>query len=333
SAYGDVPSAVAAIKAGAQEFLTFPDDLDGLIPRARRLVASSQGPARDEIERRLVGRSAGMRRVRERIAALASLSVPVLVQGEPGTGRDRVVRVLHELGARADVPLVSLRCGAAGTGDNAVGRRPPTRGASVYLDEVGRLELREQARWLDVLHSTPSPVARVYASSSDDLARRAREGAFLPELAERLSRFTVVLPPLRQRIGDLSELVGVLVKEIGASLGREDCRVQPGALARLKARPWPGNVRELATVLEKLIAFSPQGEISGERVRALLREMPEGVRSLRRRREARQREELVQLLEECGGNLAEVARRLELSRGAVIYRARKYGLLENPTRG
>jgi two-component system response regulator AtoC len=328
TAYGDVPTAVVAMRAGASEFMTFPEDLEQLSRQARRLVASRCDDAEANVSALLVGRSPAMRRVRERVRALAPLALPVLVAGERGSGRDRVVQALHALGRpdrEADAPLVRVRCG-----EDAQPAPPP--GSVVYLDEVGRLDLPQQACWEQRLRTgndggAPPRFRRVYASTCEDLTRRVREGSFLPALARPLSRFTIQLSPLRQRREDVPALVTALVGEIGRSLGRDRCRVQPAALTALKARSWPGNVAELARVLEKLVAFSPGGEISGRRVRAVLREMPESVDSLRRSRKAQQREELVRLLEECGGNLAEVARRLGLSRGAVIYRARRFGLM------
>jgi two-component system response regulator AtoC len=116
-------------------------------------------------------------------------------------------------------------------------------------------------------------------------------------------------------------------------MGRPAVQLDRGALALLREQQWPGNVRELASALERLVAFSPQGTITRERVREVLGESPDSVDSLRLRREHQQREELVALLAACRGNLAEVARRQGLSRGAVIYRAQKHGLLPKPRPG
>jgi transcriptional regulator of acetoin/glycerol metabolism len=114
-------------------------------------------------------------------------------------------------------------------------------------------------------------------------------------------------------------------------MGRERVRFDRSAVALLRSLAWPGNVRELAKLVEKLVAFSPSGDVRRERVREVLGESPDSVASLRHQRSQKQREELVALLESCGGNLAEVARRLDISRGAVIYRAQKHGLLPRPT--
>jgi len=329
TAYADVATAVEGIKGGAQEFFTFPDDLERMIARARELAcASASQPEADRLEQRVAGRSAAMRRVRERIRALAGLNVPVLVRGEPGTGRDHVARALHGLGGSGDAPLVTVRAGAA-----APAPRIPA-GAAFYLDEIGRFSPAEQAHWFERLRAAEAPGApRVLACSSEDLAERASEGAFHAGLAEKLQRFAILLPPLRERLEDLAQLAPLLAARIGAAMGRSGVQLDRGALALLREQPWPGNVRELASVLERLVAFSARGAITRERVREVLGESLGSVESLRLRREAQQREELVALLAACRGNLAEVARRQNLSRGAVIYRAQKHGLLPKPRPG
>ena len=110
-------------------------------------------------------------------------------------------------------------------------------------------------------------------------------------------------------------------------MGRPDVRVTRPALSALKEYAWPGNVRELTDVLERLVAFTPSQMITKTHVEQVFAETSDGVTSARERRHRDQRDELVHLLADCGGNLAEVARRLGISRGAVIYRAHKYGLL------
>ncbi|MFQ5417580.1 MAG: helix-turn-helix domain-containing protein, partial [Myxococcota bacterium] len=118
---------------------------------------------------------------------------------------------------------------------------------------------------------------------------------------------------------------------IAVEMGRTRVRLDRAAIALLRARTWVGNVRDLASIVEKLVAFSPDGEVTAARVREVLGESPDSVASMRIQKQQKQREELVSLLETCGGNLAEVARRLEISRGAVIYRAQKHGLISKPS--
>ncbi len=275
-------------------------------------------------EARVVGRSAAMRRVRARIAGLGPLQVPVLVVGERGSGRDWVVNALHGASRDGAFTLPTLR------GDAAAAGRAPASARAVYLDEVGALLPEAQRHWLERLDGkggAPRDRVRLYASTSEDLASRARDGSFLSMLADRLLRFRIELPPLRDRLEDVPALVAALVPKLGTRLGRVHARVLPAALARLAQHPWAGNVRELEDVLERMIAFSADGQVTRSHVDEALASARESVVSLRGRWESRQRDELVRLLEVCGGNLAEVARRLDMSRSAIVYRAKKYGLL------
>jgi DNA-binding NtrC family response regulator len=169
---------------------------------------------------------------------------------------------------------------------------------------------------------------RVFASTSGDLLRSAREGTFHPGLADRLSRFQIPLPPLRERPEDIGALALHLSRRIGATLGRPQVRFDRSAIALLRRATWVGNVQELASVVEKLVAFSPEGAVTRKRVTEILGDLPDSVGAMRQQRSQLQRAELATLLETCGGNLAEVARRLQISRGAVIYRAQKHGLLQ-----
>jgi DNA-binding NtrC family response regulator len=273
----------------------------------------------------IVGRSAAIVRLRERVTALAKLSLPVLVRGEPGSGRSHVLNALRALRGDSGAELWTLRAGDR----RLLAPLDPHR--SVALDEVGRLSPVEQARWRDVLLGPARPPhASIYATSSDDLAEQVREGRFDAGLAELLTRFTLSVPPLRERLGDLPELCEWLVHRACLRLGREPQTLSRAALRLLAAQSWPGNARELAEALERLVAFASGPRIERSHVEALFDDAPKSVTATRRARVRRQREELARLIDETGGNLAEVARRLEMSRGGVIYRAQKFGLMQKP---
>lgn len=269
----------------------------------------------------IVGRSAAMQRVRERVAALATLSVPVLVRGEEGSGRSHVVAALRALRGEADRELWALR-----SGDRRL-LAPLDARRSTLLDEVIHFTPVEQARWRDVLQSARGVPASLYATSSEELAEAARRGTFDPALADALSRFSIALPPLRERQADLPELAAALAERACAGLGRDPVAWSRPALRLLQAQSWPGNVRELAGAVERLVAFAGGARIERSHVEALFDESPRSVGAMRHARTRRQREELLRLIDETGGNLAEVARRLEMSRGGVIYRAQKFGLM------
>jgi len=232
TAYADVATAVEGIKGGAQEFFTFPEDLERMVARARELArAGASQPDADRLAELVAGRSAAMRRVRERIRALAGLSVPVLVRGEPGTGRDQVARAIHGIGGSGDAPLVTVRAGAA-----APAPRVPA-GAAYFLDEIGRFSAAEQAHWFERLRAADAQapgIPRVLACASEDLAERARDGDFHTGLAEKLQRFAILLPPLRERLEDVAQIAPLLAARIGAAMGRPGVQLERGALALLR---------------------------------------------------------------------------------------------------
>jgi DNA-binding NtrC family response regulator len=128
-------------------------------------------------------------------------------------------------------------------------------------------------------------------------------------------------------------LADSLSRRLSCRIGRAPVAFTAPALKLLQQQPWPGNVTQLAAVVEKLVAFSPDGLITKRLVSSILAESPASVASLRRDAVRRQRDELLAMLDSTGGNLAEAARRMEMSRGAVIYRAQKFGLLARRLRG
>ncbi len=287
------------------------------------LVRDGSDRGEEEIARRILGRSAAVQRVRQRVKALWGLRVPVLIRGEAGTGRRHVVRTLHDLrGSGRELVRVSA--------ERPLTRAPDPR-RTYFLEEVGRLPAEEQARWSELLRRAEDQEAdapfRIFASSSRDLLRIARTGAFDPAFAASLLRFTLDLPPLRERSEDVPELARALAERAADRMGRSRVGFTPPSLRLLAVQSWPGNLRELATVVERLVAFCAGERVTRAEVGAVLDESSLGVVSSRQLHDRRQREELIVLIDEAGGNLAEVARRLEMSRGGVIYRAQKFGLL------
>lgn len=326
----DLREAVKAVRAGADDVLCLPDDLERVATKVRSLVDPGPGGvAARIIEARIVGRSAVTARLRERLRAVADLRVPVLFRGEEGSGRDHAVRTVLAAQGIDPEELVVVRPGDA--------RPSPRRGASgiYYLDGVESLPPEEQAHWTERITARDRRVEgaprRIFASSSADLGTLAHEGRFQPELAQQLGRFAIDLPPLRERLEDVGPLAQDLARRAAARMGRPRVVFTAPAIRLLQRQNWPGNVAELEAMVEKLVAFSPEGQVARRQVATMLRESPASVRSLRRAAERRQREQLLELLDATGGNLAEVARRLELSRGAVIYRAQKFGLMPKPS--
>ena len=326
TAYGSVESAISALKAGADEFVVSPDvEVDELVNLARSALAARDVARHPSgLAQRLIGKSRGMARVRERVAGLAPLWAPVLVMGEPGTECDAVVSALHEFGTTAGLELV--RVPAA---DFAITSERP-QGCAIHLDRVEDLSPEGQRFWSRVIALEPSRLhrdnVRVFASAETSLATRLGEGRFDQSLGEALMRFQIQVPPLRTRSEDIPELANALVARLGGVVGRRGIRLSAEAAELLAQRKWPGNVRELEGVLERAIAFSRGRELRRQVVEDVLAESEESLASIRRHRGEIEREALLAAIRKTGGNVTRTAEILGRSRSAVYRLIEKHGI-------
>jgi DNA-binding NtrC family response regulator len=278
----------------------------------------------EELAKVFAGTSGAAIRVRDRLAALASLRVPVLLSGEPGSGRECAARALHRAGPWRHAPFTRAVC--------AGGVTPPPRVAGFfYLDTIESLPPDDQRAWRAWLerHLRANRV-RVIASTGLELARLPQYDA---ALAARLARFRISLPPLRERTEDVPLLAHRILRRHAECQGRKPLHLGDAAIRRLARHGWPGNVRELSEVLERLVARARDGPVDAAEIERALHSDAPSVADLRARGARRERDELVDALDVCRGNLAAAARRLGLSRSAVVYRARKHGLLRSPDEG
>lgn len=324
SAFGSVDRAVTALKAGADDFVSSCDnDVDSLVERVRQALAGRcRVPAPAGMEGRLVGGSPAMRRVRERVASLAPLRTPVLIAGEPGTGRDTVARALHDFGSSAGGQMLRIDCTSPS---------PETRPgdcSAVYLDAVEALPPQAQGRWLKYLAlSEGRPCAgapRLLASAADPLLEGG-DGGFEPALRELLLRFVIVLPPLRDRREDIPALADALVERLAGAMGRS-VRLSPASREFLAGQSLPGNARELELLLERAVAFCSGPVIRTDLLQQVLAEAGESLGRVRDRRGRREREALLEALEASGGNITQAAERLGKSRSSVYRLLEKHGL-------
>lgn len=300
TAHGSADTAVAAMKLGAHDYLTKPFDLDELRIRVRQALEGEQ-LRRENRElraqvgdraalKRLVGKSAAMSSVRERIRAVAGSSSTVLIVGESGTGKELVARAIHDLSPRRNRPFVAINCGAIaesllesemfghvkGAFTDARQSRPgvieQAHQGSLLLDEIGEMSLGMQVKLLRVLQEKKVrrvggideiPVdVRIIAATHRDLMEMVRDGAFREDLYYRIDVIRVPLPPLRERLDDIPLLVG----EFSARLFRQDGipkrSFSPAAMAALMRHPWLGNVRELENAVERALTLA-SGDLVG----------------------------------------------------------------------
>ena len=239
--------------------------------------------------RQVVGAGYGLREVMRRVEQVAATSAPVLLLGETGVGKDLIANALFERSPRKEQPYVRVNCGAipesllnselfghergsfTGAQERRVGRFERAHGGTIFLDEVGELSPAAQVMLLRVLQDgelervggtrTIAVDVRVIAATNRDLQRRVEEGLFRSDLYYRLNVFPVVIPPLRDRRGDIPLLVDHFLQIISGRMNLHPPRLAPGAMANLRGYDWPGNVRELANLVERALIRNPEGPL------------------------------------------------------------------------
>ena len=308
SGVGTIDDAVAAMKAGAFDFLQKPVDPEQLRLLIRRAAAHRNllhevSRLRGTVERMrparsLVGGSPGMRRVRELIAQVAPTDATVLIQGESGTGKELASDEIHRLSPRAMRTILRINCAALpaelieselfghkkGAFTGALEARKGTfgeaEGGTLVLDEISSLGLAGQAKLLRVLESgeyqvvgdsrTRKADVRVLALSNEDLAERVQQGSFRSDLYYRLNVFPIAIPPLRAHKEDIGEVAAALMVQIRPPGAGGAQELSQEALAVLSSYDWPGNVRELRNLLERAAILSGDRAIDADTLRTLL---------------------------------------------------------------
>jgi DNA-binding NtrC family response regulator len=355
TAYADLRQAVAAMKGGADDYLPKPIDLDEL----EVAITDALGPAEGERGRGekplpplpsgLVCQSPAMRRVVETAAVVAPSNAPVLVTGESGTGKEVVARLIHQWSPRADGPLVAANCaglpeslieselfghtkgaftGAAG--DRQGFFRTAHRG-TLFLDEIGELPLHLQPKLLRALESAEiTPVGsdaavqvdtRLVAATNRNLAEAVADGRFRDDLYYRINVVELAVPPLRQRHDDLLPLA----RQFALELAGAPVRLSPQAIQCLLSHTWPGNVRELRNAVQRACLLCRGDVILPEhlppKIAGLVSEADSPDPTAGRLSQV-ERATILATLEECDGNRTHAAKKLGISRRALIYKIR-----------
>jgi formate hydrogenlyase transcriptional activator len=238
----------------------------------------------------MVGESAAMRRVLDRVARVAATDATVLVTGETGTGKELIARAIHAGSARAKRPFVRVNCGALAEGlvaselfghergsftgavERRKGRFELANGGTIFLDEVGELPPALQVALLRVLQEgefervggteTLKTDVRVIAATNRNLDEAVREGRFRTDLLFRLNVFPIAMPPLRERKDDIPLIAEHYARQYARKLGKRINGISPSAMEALLAYPWPGNIRELQNVVERAVILA-RGNVLG----------------------------------------------------------------------
>jgi DNA-binding NtrC family response regulator len=377
TAHAELKSAVRATQLGAFDYLTKPVDADEVVLVVRRALETLALKTEIRDLRRQVEESSGLAhlmgpgpevaRVVEQVQLVASTSFSVLVLGQTGTGKELVAQALHRQSERRNKPFIALDCGAIpealleselfghekGAFTGAIrgkqGRFELADGGTFFLDEVGNLPLGLQAKLLRVLESREFQALgaarakqtdiRFIAATNEDLQERATLGKFRPDLYFRLAQYTIALPALRTRPGDIRYLAQRFLDEVSVELRRPVRQIAPDALLALERHTWPGNVRELRNVVRQAVLESKELVLQRSGVQKLLKESSASTQgdsvataglSLRevadQAARAAERQAITETLRATQGNKAQSARSLRTDYKTLHLKMKALGL-------
>ena len=358
TAFGSIDQAVAAMKDGADDFITKPVDLDQLELRIKKALKAHRLESevknlKAQLDEKygmdgIVGNSPALQKVFRMVRQAAPTDATVLIQGPSGTGKELVARAIHNLSHRSKGPFVAVEFAAispnllesemfghekgafTGATSRRIGRFESANHGTIFLDEISEMPLDLQVKLLRVLqerefqrvgsNETVKTDIRIVAATNRDLAAYVREGKFRQDLYYRLNVIDLHLPALKDRTGDVPLLVNRFLGEFGGK------SVSPEAMRLLEAYPWPGNVRELRNAVEKMCVLSQSGEIGVDDVPDEMRCDAPKMLSTSGTLGETEKAKILAVLEEVGGNRTKAAERLGISRRTIYRKLEEYGL-------
>ena len=366
SGHGNIETAVRATKLGAFDFVEKPLSLEKTTQSVKRAfeflrLESENRRLREELGQRyqVLGESVPMKALRQQIALAAPTNGRVLIYGESGTGKELVARALHAASLRNREPFVEVNCAAipeelieselfghvkgsfTGASDDKIGKFQKADNGTLFLDEVGDMSLRTQAKVLRVLEEQrlervgsnhPTAVnVRVIAATNKKLEEQIAKGLFREDLFYRLNVIPFTVPALRERIEDVPSLARHFLAEFAAAYGRKPKDISDAALAVLARYTWPGNVRELRNLIERLMITCPHSRIEPLHLPPeLFRDLPaissRPNATLQEARSAYEREFILRKLSENQWNMTRTAAALGLERSHLYRKMKSLGI-------
>jgi len=363
TAYGSIPTAIAAMKDGAYDYIEkpfCPERAELLIKKVveHQELVEENIALRQHLEERyrfenIIGKSHKMQQVFEVVRTVAKANATVLISGDSGTGKELIARAIHNQSPRRDKPFVAVSCAALpeslleselfghekGAFTGAIARKKGkfefANKGTLFLDEIGEMSANIQVHLLRVLEEKEftrvggneliKVDVRLISATNKDLKKAIERGEFREDLYYRLNVVSIELPPLRERVEDIPLLAQHFLAKFAAENEKEVTGFAPEAMDFLLNYRWPGNVRELENAIERAVILAKDkllslDDLPREKLPALL---PVGVgRSLK----DLERNHILSVLTQTGGNYSEAARLLGISRMTLYNKVREYGL-------
>ena len=360
TAYGTIPDAVTAVKAGAVDYLTKPFDGKELVKKITDILAAAEGspvPARPQTDDSgfVWGTSLAMQDLHALLQKVAGSNANVLILGESGVGKEYIAKLLHHTSSRCNQPYIVVDCGSTPPGileselfghvkgsfthaiQDKKGLIEAANGGTLFLDEIGNISAEMQSRLLRFLEERKirqvgaikekSIDCRVVAATNADLKRAVEEGSFRQDLYYRLKVVTLQIPPLRERRADIPELARHVVDDYCRRNNMTPCILPKETLNWLQSLNWPGNVRELKNALQTGIILCRGNRIMPEDLQ--LDDEPEVTFTPLEddfTMEQSEKEAIIRALKQAKGVKKNAAELLGISRRAIQYKSKKYNL-------
>ena len=355
---GTMETVMRATQGGAFDYLAKPFELDKLLDTVKRAEASLHLEYEDEVEpedlpeTEMIGSSAGMVAIYKTISLAAPKDATVLIEGETGTGKELIARMIHRNSARAEQAFVAVDCGAitptlieselfgalrgayTGSDRDRIGYFEAAHRGTIFLDEVGEIELNSQLKLLRFLQEREiKPVGatkaksvdvRVVAATNRDLKKLVDDGEFREDLWYRLNVIRIEVPPLRERRGDIPLLAQLFVRRSNERYDQQ-AKLTESGLRALESYTWPGNVRQMQHLIERLSILSPNNRIDEAAVRSAIESMDprEGAGDTLADTES---EQIRKVLAAAGGNKSRAAKILGIERKTLYRKLERMGL-------
>ena len=371
SAYGTIENAIECMKLGAYDFISKPFKTDEII-LALRKAEERESLKRENLRLKketqrepsdIITEDPAMLEILRLVEKVADYDTTVLITGESGTGKELIARATHFSGQRSKGPFVAVNCGAIpsqlleselfgyvkGAFTSAVADKHglfyEARSGTIFLDEIGELPTDLQVKLLRVLEDKEirrvgdtrsiKVDVRVVSATSRDLVAEIKNGGFREDLFYRLNVINIMLPPLRERKGDIAMLAEHFIEHFNGRFAKGVEGISEAAMLELQEYSWPGNVRELENVIERAVILEEGREIGPDNFPfnkgAGAHEVPEfsggssGL-SIKQRSVELERELITKALEETGGNKTRASKILEISHRALLYKIKNYKL-------